>query len=90
MSNTAHTLGFSVVPWMIYSNLTPFFWSVNSILTKVSAEQYWKVVVVDRFDWLPMKNCISRILKGVDTLSVMPLQYLTSFRKEKDAIQVRS
>ena len=57
-------------------------------MTKVSVDKDWEVVVVARFEFLTINNCISRILKGVHNVSILPLQYLSGCRTKKDTIQV--
>ena len=46
--------------------------------------------VVAWVGWVPTKNWISRSVKGMETVSVPPAQYLPGQRRKKKAIQERS
>ena len=90
MAATAHALGWPVVPCLMDSPLTPFFCVVKRGLTKVAAAQVESEALVAWVGWLPTKNCMSRRLKGVVTVSVPPAQYSLGRSRKKKAIQARS
>ena len=57
---------------------------------KVAAAQVLAEAVVAWVGWSPTKNWMSRRLKRVETVSVLPAQYSTGRRRKKKAIQARS
>ena len=90
MAATANARGCPVALCPIDFPLTPFFCVVKRRLTQVAAAQVAAEAMVAWEGWLPMKNCISRRLKGVVTVSVMLAQYSPGLSKNKKAIQARS
>ena len=90
MAATAQVWGCPVAPCTIDSPLTQFCCVVKRRLTKVVAAQVAVEAVVAWVGWLPKKNCMSRRLKGVVTVSVPPAQYSPGRRRKKEAIQESS
>ena len=90
MAATAHARGCPVAPCPVDSLLTPFFCFVNRRLTKLAAEQVEGEALVAWVGLVPTKNWMSRMVKGVETMSVPPAQYSPGQRRKKKSIQVRS
>ena len=90
MDATVHAWGCTVAPCPMDYPLTPFFCIVKRIPTKVAVAQVRAEAVVAWKGWLPTKNCMSCMVKGVVTVSVPPAQYSPGQSRKKKAIQVRS
>ena len=56
----------------------------------MAAAQVAAEAVLAWVGWLPTKNCMSRRLKGVVTVSVPPAQYSLGRSRKKKSIQARS
>ena len=72
MAATAHAQVSPVAPCPIDSPLTPFFCIGKRRLTKVAAAQVVEEAVVAWVGLFPTKNWMSRRLKGVEAVSVLP------------------
>ena len=77
MAATAQARGCPVVPCLMDSTLTSFFCVVKRRLKTISeAQVVWEDMVAGLV-WVPTKNWVSNMFKGVETVYVPPAQYLS-------------